>query len=62
MDLSTQTDSTVASAIKLLTGNMKPEVDTVAPPEDSLAIKIRMFSSEWGPVNFDNVTKFSIQG
>jgi hypothetical protein len=60
--LSAQTDSTAAAAIKLLTGNMKLEVDTVAPPEDSLTIKIRLFRSERGPVNFDNVIKFSIQG
>jgi hypothetical protein len=59
--LTAQTDSTAASAIKLLTGNIKLQVDTIAPPEDSLTIKIRLFRSERGPVNFDNVIKLSIQ-
>jgi hypothetical protein len=60
--LTAQTDSTAASAIKLLTGNIKLQVDTVSPPKDSLTIKIKLFRSERGPINFDNVIKFSIQG
>ena len=56
-----QNNAVNISAIQSLFGDAKFKIDTSAVPEDRLTEKIRILRAERGPINMDNVIKYTIQ-